>query len=600
MAIKGAYLAYSYDFNQIFGKNVQFEFLDLKVSCEYLKGDLASGRLGAFGHVEVERKLEKYAGDAVLVDLKTQTVVLAEYGAHISVKEILGKNEGQPRLDSGVLDDLTLQKVQSSLVYFTCPEMEINSKYETIGFQVTIYVEGVRSFGHKKLNLTKGPKMRIGGLSLKKIWYTKSQGLITNAAFEYENEDKITTLTQIQYEEHTLVKGYSGLSRQFNLLSSTHIALDKKSRISLLGNFDSSRQWSAQFSLDQRWSERFSSNLTFSRFKPANMPGDTWIGLQSLLNTGIGNLNLNGKLETRGQGLYSLSYSKSLFRRLRLGWTASYSKLRAGMTGNFSKIVNSFVSMTYSGGQFNLGADYLLNSDLQGNQVLSRPQLSLGLNPVRFYGGFLIVDLRNILSFNKVLTGETKNFNYNNNAVFSLSTASIDIRSGFRLNFALSLEQFLEKGRRNFTSSGLIVKARKSLTQWFALEGYYSYQSRRKTENWFIEGTTSQDLSMYCRFNFSPTTGGWLSFSYDPKHGEWRQMIADLSLGLTRKWMFHTLMDYDFMLGRLNNIDLYVIRQAGGFQLRIIWRSLSKQFLVELVPGGSSPRTLTRPVFGEF
>jgi hypothetical protein len=344
--------------------------------------------------------------------------------------------------------------------------------------------------------------------------------------------------------------------------------------------------------LDQKWSNFFSSEVSFAYLKAVGRLGESWIGFQSRLSGGIGNLNVTGRIETRGQGLYTLAFHKMLFRGFQFGLKTSYSKMNLGTTGGYSRIFNGDANLTYSGGRFNLGAEYLLNRDLQGDQVLSRPQFSFGLNPIRFYDGFLNLDLRNVLSFSRVLTGEMERYLYSNNTALRIATEPIDLYEGLRLNCAVSLEQFLEKGKRQFTSMGLIFRFQKSLTRWLTIEGFYSYQSRRKTKNWFIEGTMSQDLSLYGRFNLSSTTGGWISFSYDPKAGNWRQSLADLSVGLARNWAVHSLMEYDFLVGKLNNIDLYIIRQIGGFQIRLVWRSLSKQFLIELVPGGIAPRDL--------
>jgi hypothetical protein len=134
------------------------------------------------------------------------------------------------------------------------------------------------------------------------------------------------------------------------------------------------------------------------------------------------------------------------------------------------------------------------------------------------------------------------------------------------LNFDIALEQFLEKEGRNFTSIGFIVNTQKEFLPGILLELYYSIQSRRKTENWLIEGTTSQNLSMMFRANPTEWLNTWVSLSYDPKNAEFRQSFADLTILFPRKWQFHTLLNYDFFLGKINNIDLYLVREAGRFQ----------------------------------
>ena len=86
------------------------------------------------------------------------------------------------------------------------------------------------------------------------------------------------------------------------------------------------------------------------------------------------------------------------------------------------------------------------------------------------------------------------------------------------------------------------------------------------------------------RVQASERLTGWLSLSYNPKDGEWKQAFADLTIGLVKNWRFQSLLNYDFFRKKIGNVDLYLIRHAGRFDLRFIWRSISKQFLVEFIP----------------
>jgi hypothetical protein len=158
------------------------------------------------------------------------------------------------------------------------------------------------------------------------------------------------------------------------------------------------------------------------------------------------------------------------------------------------------------------------------------------------------------------------------------------VTPNFSLNMSVAVEQFLEKEDRNFTSGGFIGNATVEVARGFFLEGLYNFQSRRRSRDWLIEGTSSQDLSAVFRANPSNKLNSWISFSYDPKNRQWTQSFADISFEVIRKWKFHTLINYDFILNKLNNIDLFLVREAGRVQLRFVWRSLSKQFSVELIP----------------
>lgn len=128
------------------------------------------------------------------------------------------------------------------------------------------------------------------------------------------------------------------------------------------------------------------------------------------------------------------------------------------------------------------------------------------------------------------------------------------------------------------------MNLKQELAGGLRLEGFYSLQSRRRTKGGLLEGTTNQDLSSVLRFDPNGGISGWLSMSCDPKSGRLKQSFADLRLGLVKGWFLHSLLSYDFLFSKLQNIDLYLIREAGRFELRFIWRSLSKQVMVELVP----------------
>jgi hypothetical protein len=210
--------------------------------------------------------------------------------------------------------------------------------------------------------------------------------------------------------------------------------------------------------------------------------------------------------------------------------------------------------------------------------------MRLGLNQFSFYSGLLTATIYNIFIHNTLRGDRFNAQSYSNNTAFNLSTRPLSLRPNFQFDLSLAVEQFLEKEGRNFTSGGIILNARQQFGSGISLEEFYSLQSRRKTKDWLIEGTTSQDLSAVLKVNPWPNLRGWLSLCYDPKNGEWRQSFADMSIGIIRNWKIQSLLNYDFFLKRVNNIEFYLIREAGRFELRFIWRSISKQFLVELIP----------------
>jgi hypothetical protein len=585
ISLKGEYLAYSYDFNQIYGENVEFEFSSYSATCRHIKINVTPKIFYAFGEVIIEKGDEKFEGDEFLFDPQVKKGKLISYGEKIEVKEIEDEEKKIFSQKNEVPKELTLAKIQKSLIYFVGQTFYITTDFDVYGYNVTLFVEGLESVKFKKLRLSSGIGKRRNGISLNRIWYTKSQGLIGKVSYFYEKEKKVNSLTQLNYEEHSVLKDYTGLKRQVDVISSTTINIKDDLDLGLTGNYNSSNLWNTLIWLNKNWSKKFSTQVNFSYNKPINLKGEAWFGLQSTINTGkFGNISFSGKYEIQNQMLTNFSYGNIFFKKINFLLSSSYSQVKIGESPDHSKILSGGVNLSYSSRIFNVSTDYFLNHDLFGDQLLSQPQLRLGFNPFQFYGGLISANIYNIFIYNNLKRGGAEEESYSNNTVLTLSTQPVFLQKGLSLNYNLSLEQFVEKEGRNFTSGGFIFNLNKSIVKGVSLEGLYSFQSRRKTKDWLIEGTTSQDLSAVLKANLSKRLNGWVSFSYDPKNSQWRQSFADISVGIIRYWKLHSLIHYDFLLEKINNVDLYLIRDAGRFQLRFIWRSLSKQFLIELVP----------------
>ncbi|MBU1338969.1 MAG: hypothetical protein KKD56_07880, partial [Acidobacteria bacterium] len=391
--------------------------------------------------------------------------------------------------------------------------------------------------------------------------------------------------SSLDYEEHSILKGYEGLPRQVDLRTDNTFVLTPGVALNVQGNYNSSSLWDSRLALTKNWNDLFQLTADLSYNKPVNRKGEVWVGLAGWMNSSSwGNLQLAGRYEKTRQYLAELAYERELFKNTRLRLDSSYAKIRIGGSGDYSEIFSGTIDLAYTSEVFDMGANYFLNNDLFGKQLLSQPQLRVGLRPFSLYSGLLTASLSNMFIWNRVQLEDTRLSGYSDNLVFKVGTSPLPLQNTLSLKFDLAVEQFLEKEGRNFTSGGLLMKLQKELFRGVRLEGFYSYQTRRKTEGWLIEGTSGQDLSAVLRVNPTDKLNGWISVSYDPKTDRFRQSFADIMIGLIKNWKFHSQINYDFLLNRLNNIDLYLIREAGRFQVRVVWRSLSRQILIELVP----------------
>jgi len=591
LRIEGSYLAYSYDYNQLFGENVRFSWGGYEVSSRSIKIDFASRVCLAVGEVALKKGEDSVSADEFLFEPDKKTGLLVTYAEVVGLREIgewpdpSDAAKASSLLKRQTLELWTLTKIQSSLIYYTATAADILADNDVWGYDVTLYVEGLQSVGFKKFKLTGGGQ-RTNGFSLDKVWFTRAQGLFGKASYTYEQGKKIQTSNQLYYEEHSILKDYAGLKRQLDFQTSTAWMVNDGLGLGAAGNYNSTSLWNTRFWLDKRSKDAKNSLvLDFAYNKPLESPGEAWLGLQTSLNSERwGSLALIGKYEFHDQALANFTYAKTFLNRLNVMLASSYSQIAIGRSGGMSKIFTGNFNLSYNANFFSLASDYYLNYDLFGNQRLSRPQLRLAFNPISFYASLLTVTVDNVFIHNTLRGDRFNSQSYSNNTAFRLSAKPLTLRQNLQLDFSFAAEQFLEKEGRNFTSGGVILNARQQFSPGLSLEGFFSLQSRRKTTGWLIEGTTSQDLSAVLRVNPSSNLRSWLSVSYDPKNGEWRQSFADVSIGIIKNWKIQSLLNYDFMLKRLNNIEFYLIREAGRFELRFIWRSISKQFLVELIP----------------
>ncbi len=583
--LRGTYLAYSYDFNQIYGENIELYSEFCVLTSDNFKADIPSRLFIAIGNVVVVKENKTYRGDEFIFNPAINKGTIVRYKDEVETEEIGDQPETTLLDQVSVFDSLNLTRIKKSFISFTGQRFEITKNYDVFGYEITFYIEGLESVGLKKLKMSEGIRQKRNGPFLDKIWYNRSQGIIAQAGFLFEKENKVNSLTQIYYEEHSILKDYVGLKRQVDLMTSTSLSLGKSVRAGLTGNFNSSKQWNTRFALNKNWGQIGQTQVDFTYNKPINRDSEFWLGMESSFDGGkLGRASLAARYEFQDQILTNFAYSNLFLKKLQFQLNSSYSKLKIGDSGDYSKILTGNVLVSYDSKVFNLATDYYLNHDLFGHQLLSQPQLRLGLNTFHFYDGLLSANVSNVFIYNSFSLDEFRQNTYSNNTIFNLSSQPVSILKTLSLNFNIALEQFLEKEGRNFTSGGFILNVKQSIAKGINLEGFYNIQSRRKSENWFIEGTTSQDLSTVLRINPTESINSWVSLSYDPKNRQLRQTFADISITFFNTWNFHSLLNYDFLLNKINNVDLYLIRDSGRFQIRFIWRSLSKQFLIELVP----------------
>jgi hypothetical protein len=207
------------------------------------------------------------------------------------------------------------------------------------------------------------------------------------------------------------------------------------------------------------------------------------------------------------------------------------------------------------------------------------------VSPFRLYNGLLQVNFFSSFMINQLNNRGVSDEFSKANMGLSLQSEKIRLGRGPEMSFSLAAEQLLDEDPgNNFTSLGYIFKCSQSLTDFADFNFLFNYQTRRKTGKWLIQGTTSQDWSAVLKLKEkADRVQGWVSLSYDTKTGRFTSGLLDCSIAIIKNWQLQTQLNYDFIFKNFS-YDLYLIRRAGRIMIRGSYRSLSKQFLLEVLP----------------
>ncbi len=397
LRIEGGFLAHSYDFNQTLGQDITITWGDRTIKARSLKIDVPGRRFVVLGGVEVAGPSTTVRADEFFFDAAGPAGILVRYGPSLKLEAFgaarsAGELEADVRAQRAVLAGVSWEKLRSSLIYTTAKTIEITPAYEVYGTDVRFYIEGMPSVGVARFKLSMGEESRTGGFSVDRFWFSRTQGLFGDFSFSLMREKLLDSATQIHIEEHGLFGDYQGLPRQLDLRTSTTWAASELWKMGLEANYSSTGLWNARIFAGVGDPAGNSLTVDAAYRKPLRSRGETWFGARSRLSSpDWGTLAVQARYELHGQTLAALAYDKAFGKRLAFRLKTDYSHILFGDGAAAARIFTAGATATYDADPFQAAADYYLNSDLLGGQRLSRPQLRVGLRPVVFLRGIVVV-----------------------------------------------------------------------------------------------------------------------------------------------------------------------------------------------------------------
>jgi hypothetical protein len=592
LEIKGDYLLYSYDFNYIYGQgNLQIKSKEWTIQAGVVEIDVADRIAVASRDCLIEAGMQRYAADTLEIDLESFEVKLTTFKESIQSWTLPGTRKGAavPGAAVKTLEARDLEGLKKSLVYFLNQRIVLSSRYRVYGYQSTVFIEGVQSVSFKKFKLDQGADTaHLQGFWIDKIWYYGSQGMVVNSHFLLEKPvrsgtAKSSNVMDVKYDLFGQVE--TGPALRVNLFSENSFSLTRNQEASLNVSFVTDNLFQSRLAFKSQWTPKWRSEVAAEYSLTAARREELWLRLTSSLQDKLlGNASLALGYEKDRQYQADVSLHNQALRHVSFSLQHTRSRLLYG-EGMYNRQDGSAFTLAYSHRLFNMAADYSFHRDLLQDQSQGTPRFTLNLTPFRLYHGLLHVNFSSSFLVNRLILGGVRDDRSRANLALSLQNETIRLGRGPAFTFALSAEQLLEPERLDeFTSLGCVLKCSQPIAGFADLDFLYNYHTRRQTEAWLIQGSTSQDWSAVLRLKEgAKRLTGWVSLSYDTKAGRLTSSYLDCTVTLIKNWQFQTQMNYDFLFKNFN-YDLYLIRLAGRIMLRASYRSLSRRFLLEILP----------------
>jgi hypothetical protein len=588
LQISAAYEIYSYDLNYLYCQGdvvVSSPFYTLKG--QVLKFDLARHRAVMARDATLVVGDQSASADLIEVNLGTGSFKLTWYGDTIASAVLFPGFPGSTDSPFPVRER-TLADLRKSLVYFLCNQVEVMPSLAMYGNGITAYIEGMQSISLKRFKLDGGQgSVSESYFMIDKLWYNSGQGAVLNTRFNLMGTTwgKSDNSLNLQYD----LFGENPSAKALNLFFSTKTLfnLTRTLRIDLNANYITDNIVSFSFDVQQQWSRTANTTVALEYRKPYDQSDEMWLRLNQTLLLPLLGGQFTGALGYEKQGQYSADLGLQQHITRGLDVTAKY-KLSHLLVGSdsFNDLTNQSLSVSYSNALFNIFTDYSLNSDLLNNQSQASPQVRINSTPILMYENILRLNLSSSVMLNHLKKNDFSDDLLKANVAFQLTCERVDISPDFNLTVAFSGEQLIDKDPiNNFTTGGAILRFHYDFLNFSEFELLYNLTSRRQTRNWLIEGSSTQDVTAMFRLKEKPgnVVKAWTSWSYNPVLGSMRVANLDCSITVFKGWMLQTQMNYDFLFKQFN-YDFYLIRKAGRLTFRLSYRSLSKQFLFEMLP----------------
>jgi hypothetical protein len=268
---------------------------------------------------------------------------------------------------------------------------------------------------------------------------------------------------------------------------------------------------------------------------------------------------------------YRISTPLNLWKKLTLnvGWQ------RKILTGNYLSDTSDFsTSLNFDSRLFSLSSNYNFSKNLLETYVRKNFSVNLSLKPLRFLENSITIDISSFYMFSALPYGDQTQTRISPGVNVNVHSVGISMPLGFELVPAFTLNHMWDNLQENFTDFNYSLAVQKQIGKFIGSLAY-SLASRYREENFWIEGSSRQNMNLNFELNNKENYSYLLRFFFNDSLA-----LENISLSgrvnLPFDLTFSSFLLYYSKEKKIQTLEVFIektfkkkIRVQGGYSLAL-------------------------------
>jgi len=587
--IKARQILYSYDYDAVFARDqVEIIFNGIQIKSNYLKIDCKSQTAQIYGNIELKKPDETMQSlDEIIINLKDFSSQYSTFRDGIVATNGQGEKILIENLkDVSLFEKITISNMKKSLLYFQAGQILIFKQFKISAKDVYVFLEGNPGILLEEFDIRGSSNAADTGFEISQFRLSNSQGIGIGVKHKFKLGENFLSSNNIYYEERGWIEGQNTYERALRINTTNTYKYSASGNANFLVDYDTIGSWDIKGDFSHKFEDGHLIKSQVYFFHPSYADEELWFNLGGGLELGsFGSADLNFAYEQSGRINTDMDYSNSITDNLMISSQISYNKQSANDSLLESQMIDGAVQVSYDTSFISANAGFMFNKDLLTNTVFEQPMFSINIKPIKLYYDLLTFSASNRTIYSSLRQPDlSEQINFSNYSFLSMKSDAFELFPNSNVSIDLRLEQLFFRNSGPITQMGIVVDYTQKLVGDNAIHLTYNYNTRRNSGNWFIEGTNTSMLIGQLDYNVFGFTKGNLSFSMDVESLELYSSSLYLDLSLGERWSLNTLISYDFLMDRINDVNIMLKRDIIRGDIKLRWRQSTNSFILEFSP----------------